>query len=222
MDPMATFDLCEELLPFLFSGNLGRQEMLAASTIIEAAGYSKSKRNQLIALLKASNLEARNQRERAFRDGVEWYIKLNAESNHNRINIERFSDQRGATAVSNFEISGGQQGAVGNNPHVHDVTFVQQMWDQAKAKGTADTTVLAAELAKLLAAMKNDASEPEHFESLAEVSRAEKSAKSGDGPSALQSLKAAGQWALDVATKIGVSLVTELLKPILLPGQNGR
>ena len=40
------------------------------------------------------------------------------------------------------------------------------------------------------------------------VAMAEKAAKEGDGPKALEYLKAAGKWALDTATKIGSSVAS--------------
>ncbi|UCG54786.1 MAG: hypothetical protein JSV32_00785, partial [Dehalococcoidia bacterium] len=45
-----------------------------------------------------------------------------------------------------------------------------------------------------------------------EIAKAEKAAKEGDGPSAIEHLKAAGKWAFDFATSVGSSLVAEVMK----------
>jgi hypothetical protein len=54
--------------------------------------------------------------------------------------------------------------------------------------------------------MKQDGTEPDHDIATGNVALAEKSAKEGDGPKALQYLKAAGKWAQEAATKIGVEV----------------
>jgi len=40
---------------------------------------------------------------------------------------------------------------------------------------------------------------------------AAKAAKEGNGPKALEYLKAAGKWAMDTATKVGVSVASDAL-----------
>ena len=50
---------------------------------------------------------------------------------------------------------------------------------------------------------------------LGEVARAEEAAKAKDSSKVAESLKAAGKWTLDIATKIGTSLATEALKESL-------
>jgi hypothetical protein len=70
----------------------------------------------------------------------------------------------------------------------------------------------ATELATLRQAMRKEAEEPFHDRAVAEVGEAQEAAQNHDGPRALQHLKNAGPWALDVATKIGVNLATEVLK----------
>jgi hypothetical protein len=48
--------------------------------------------------------------------------------------------------------------------------------------------------------------------SLANVAAAEKEAKAGNEEKAIDHLKKAGKWALDMATKIGVTVATEAIK----------
>ena len=50
------------------------------------------------------------------------------------------------------------------------------------------------------------------------VAQAQKAAEIGDGGGALKHLKSAGQWALDVATKVGVSVAAAALKESLKIG----
>jgi hypothetical protein len=52
----------------------------------------------------------------------------------------------------------------------------------------------------------------EHDIAVADVGKAKKAAEAKDSAKLAVSLKSAGKWALDVATKIGVSLATEAIK----------
>jgi hypothetical protein len=100
-----------------------------------------------------------------------------------------------------------QIAAVGSNAHVHDFT---QTWNQVGSE--IDLKALASELSSLRSELKKEATEPEHDEAIGAIASAEKAAKEGDGPGVLTYLASAGKWALDVATKIGVSVATEALK----------
>ena len=72
---------------------------------------------------------------------------------------------------------------------------------------------LARDLHTLLKTLKDEATEPEHYDVLKAVAIAEKEAKDGKQPSALRSIsKEAGKWVIDIAGKIGVSVATEALK----------
>ena len=73
-----------------------------------------------------------------------------------------------------------------------DLVF-QQSWNEAAS--SIDLAKLADELAQLRAAMKQEATEPEHDVATGNVAMAEKAAKAEDGPKVLEYLKAAGQWA---------------------------
>ena len=89
----------------------------------------------------------------------------------------------------------GQAGAVGPGAVAVGNEFVQ-LWNN-KAAQDIDLGALAQELARLRAALKEPAVEPEQDVALSEVAKAEMAAKANDGPRALQHLKAAGRWALD-------------------------
>ena len=106
----------------------------------------------------------------------------------------------------------GQAGAVGPGSHAENMTF-NQIWN--KSAPGIDIDQLAHELTMLRTALTKQASEPDHFVALGAVAAAEKAAKSGDGPGALQHLKAAGTWVWDVATKIGIGVATAAAKGAL-------
>jgi len=99
----------------------------------------------------------------------------------------------------------GQSGAMGPNARVHDNTFTQNQLQ-------VDLTKLAPELTQLHQAMKTEADTPDQYRALAEVADAEKAAKAGEGHKVAGYLRAAGQWALDTAVKIGSPVAVEALK----------
>jgi hypothetical protein len=108
-----------------------------------------------------------------------------------------------------YNISGGQIGAVGPNAHAHDMTF-NQIWNQSGE--SIDLESLASQLETLRAALRKEASEPEHDVALGAVAAAQSAAKKKDGPKTLEYLATAGKWTLDIATKIGVPIAIEALK----------
>ncbi len=89
-----------------------------------------------------------------------------------------------------------------------DLVF-QQSWNEAA--GSINLEKLADELAQLRAAMQQEASVTEQLEATVNVSRAADAAKECNGPKALEYLKAAGKWALDTATKVGVGVAASAL-----------
>lgn len=78
-----------------------------------------------------------------------------------------------------------------------------------------DLTTLADELGRLRLALTELGTNAEHDVALDEVVKAEQAAKDRDRDGALRHLKQAGQWALRVATQIGVPVTTEALKSVL-------
>ncbi len=123
-----------------------------------------------------------------------------------------FSEDRSMSqeikAGGNVVVAAGE----GNVLSTGDVVF-QQVWNDAG--GSIDLLKLADDLSKLRAEMKKDATEPEHDVAIGNVSMAEKAAKEGNGPKALEYLKAAGKWALDIWKEIGVSVASDTLKKVI-------
>ena len=109
-----------------------------------------------------------------------------------------------------YKTTGGNIGVIGDNAQAHDFS---QVW--TATSGQIDLAALAEELAKLRNDMSKEATEPNHFTAMSEVNEAEKAAKNGDGPNALQHLKGAGTWVWDVATKVGIGVVTAAAKSTL-------
>lgn len=107
-----------------------------------------------------------------------------------------------------YEICG-QVGAVGRHAKAEGNTF-QQIYQEATSE--LDFGQLAGELATLREALKSEATTGQQYLALAAVVEATEAAEQGDGPTALERLKAAGQWAFEVATKIGTSVAAKALQ----------
>jgi hypothetical protein len=103
----------------------------------------------------------------------------------------------------------GQAGAMGPHSTASHMNF-SQLW--TSTANTLDINVLAKELSILRDAMKRESSVPEHDEAVGEIAKAERAAKDGNGPKALEKLSAAGKWAFDVATKIGTTVAAAAIK----------
>ena len=78
-----------------------------------------------------------------------------------------------------------------------------------------DLTTLAEELGRLRLALGELGTNAEHDLALDEVVKAEQAAKDRDRDGAFRHLRQAGEWALRVATQIGVPVATEALKSVL-------
>ena len=121
-------------------------------------------------------------------------------------------------AINNFFVgelhmrdvySAGQAGAMGPGAQANQMTF-QQIWNQVQ--GTLNLPALAGELETLQKALRAEASEPEHELAIGAVAAASTAAKQGNGPKAIEYLKKAGKWTLDVSTKIGTDIAAAALK----------
>lgn len=82
----------------------------------------------------------------------------------------------------------------------------------AQAAQELDLHALAAELSLVQAAAKNEAQTPQQSAALGALTAAEVNAKNGDKSATLQFLSSAGQWALDVATKIGGAVASKAIE----------
>lgn len=103
----------------------------------------------------------------------------------------------------------GQAGAVGPHSQAHDINF-NQVWLQQSEK--PDLSMLVSELSELRSAMRSQATTAQQDVSVAEIAYAEVEAQKGNGSEMLAHLAKAGNWALDVATKIGTSIAAEMIK----------
>ncbi len=110
--------------------------------------------------------------------------------------------------MSEYNISGGQQAAVGTGAIASANVFHQ--WNQSINGANLDT--LGEQLGQLRSEMKKRGTQPEHDTAVGAIAEAETEAKKGDGPKAFASLKRAGSWALDVAKDLGVAVTVEALK----------
>ncbi|MBI1333370.1 MAG: hypothetical protein GC165_10880 [Armatimonadetes bacterium] len=100
------------------------------------------------------------------------------------------------------------KGTISGGIHVQNVSAEHSSSNEE----AIDLKQLAEEIKQLRRSARLEASEVEHDHAVAELASAEKATREGDAPTALGHLKNAGQWALEVAEKIGVPLVLEVLK----------
>ena len=107
-----------------------------------------------------------------------------------------------------YEVSGSQVGAVGPGTTVNGISF-GQIWSQSQA---VDLAKLEQELSSLGQAMAQNVATAEHDAALAAIVSAQEEAKNGRGPEALEYLSKAGNWVLEVASKIGAETVAAVLK----------
>jgi hypothetical protein len=103
----------------------------------------------------------------------------------------------------------GQAGVVGPHSRAENLTFYQ-IWQQTS--GDLDIAKLAEELKVLRGRLRQEADSPQQDETVAEVSKAQRAAAAGDGPSVMQHLQKAGRWALDAASAIGTTLAAAAIK----------
>lgn len=113
----------------------------------------------------------------------------------------REKDKVGGSAIN---ISGGQQGVVGHNASVGSITQVSQ--------APVDIKELTDSIVRLREAMAAEAADSEQYIALGSVASAEKEAKAGNQSKAIEYLKSAGQWAADMAQKIGVNVITKAIQ----------
>jgi len=108
----------------------------------------------------------------------------------------------------NYNINGGQVGAVGKEAKAEHNTFNQANY---QLPANLNYEQLAAELDQLKTALKDNADTPEQYLALAEVANAKQAATEKDGNKVVQKLLGAGKWVFDTAKDIGVGVVVELL-----------
>jgi hypothetical protein len=103
----------------------------------------------------------------------------------------------------------GNVGAMGDNARSDNNTFVQ-----AGPASPVDLAELARQLAQVRAEMRRKANpdDPAHDAEIGAIAQAESAAKSGDKSKALEFLKGAGTWTLEVAKSITASLVKDAIE----------
>jgi hypothetical protein len=98
--------------------------------------------------------------------------------------------------MSKYKITGGNQGAVGDN---------------ASAQNFTQSIALTQELSELRSELAKRARTPEQIAAVKHVADAEEAAKKGDDDTVRQKLKAVGTWGLQVATEIGKSVAAKVI-----------
>lgn len=86
---------------------------------------------------------------------------------------------------------------------------------EGQSESTIDFSQLAHELSKLRETMMQKATDVEKVIAVGEVAKAEQSAKAQDGSKVMEHLKASGQWALNIATAIGIPIAVEVIRKAL-------
>jgi hypothetical protein len=102
----------------------------------------------------------------------------------------------------------GNVGAMGDAPRSDNNTFVQ-----LGPAAAIDLAELAKQLAQVRAEMKREANrnDPMQDAAIGAIAQAETAARSGDKSKALEFLKGAGSWALDVAKSVAAGLVKDAI-----------
>lgn len=116
-----------------------------------------------------------------------------------------------SNAGSNVFINHGQAGAIGPNASASGNTFQQQVNVVRPLDGEEQRRIVE-QLSMLVAELKARAEQPGEYAALADVAQAQLEAKNGDRSGVGKSLKRAGKWVFEVAEKIGVDVVVELIK----------
>jgi hypothetical protein len=139
---------------------------------------------------------------RLARDGGKL-VQLVNNTQINNPHIERFVMAENKTEYTNY----GQAGSFGENARTDNANFVQQ------TAGAVDAVELFNQLAAVRKKMKEQAKadDPGQDAEIGTVSRAQEAAEAGDTSKALELLKTAGKWTLDVAKSVAAKLVADAI-----------
>ncbi|MGB3788014.1 MAG: hypothetical protein WA949_08390 [Phormidesmis sp.] len=102
----------------------------------------------------------------------------------------------------NMTLNGANIGGSGNTASYNSV----------EVEIDAGLSEISKELSTLLEAMRKDAKSTDHFIDIGNVANAQKAAEENNQQGVVSNLSKSGKWVLDVAQKIGVSLVTKVLQ----------
>ena|ERR1700733_5440020 len=154
-------------------------------------------------------------------DGILVVLTTHAAGDEVRAEAQRVADEIESAlaqpsrvrsnAGANVFINHGQAGAIGPNASASGNTFQQQVNVVRPLVGEEQRRTLE-QLSTLVEELKAQAQQPAQYAALAEVAQAQLEAKNGDRAGVGKSLKRAGKWAFEVAEKIGVDIVVELIK----------
>lgn len=125
-----------------------------------------------------------------------------------------FSMQDNNSKTYNITVTGdhaniSQIGEFGHNATVSNNTFIKK---NNEFPSDFDFDKLYSELLELKTQLLQNAESPEHYQAIAEISKAEVSAKEKNSSGVIENLKKAGSWVFDFATKVGTSVVSEIVK----------
>jgi hypothetical protein len=213
---------------------------IAASPVVALICSYRAFRGELLIVTSAGTSFLILSRRKKFLDELKAVIemvKIKGDSYHYTVNrhdnrIIDNSIQANTTAVANSNLLNASVG----NP-THDVRTGDQimaeyknlgqvgaMGDRARSDNNAfsqagpgptiDLAALAKQLAQVRAEMRRVANpdDPTHDAEIGAIAQAETAAKSGNKSKALEVLKGAGNWALDVAKSIAASLVEDAIE----------
>jgi hypothetical protein len=149
-------------------------------------------------------------------DQIAWLRAFKVSLDHSRRHFETLLASSGDIHLGDrYEVSNsGQLGSVGPNASLKGSTF-EQTWLQIG--GEVDLGVLADELSLLRSELRKSASSISEDAAVAAVASAEGAALANDGASVMRHLKAAGQWAFDIATKIGTTIAAKAIEKAIWP-----
>jgi hypothetical protein len=103
----------------------------------------------------------------------------------------------------------GQAGAQGSRAVATGNTFNQV---EGVVMQPETLAALVSELRVLREEMLRRATEPEHYQAIADVAGAERAAQAGESRNVTSFLKRAGQWSLDTASKIGAEVTSGVIR----------
>jgi tetratricopeptide (TPR) repeat protein len=90
-----------------------------------------------------------------------------------------------------------------------------QQFEQVAPELKVNLHELVADLEQLRKQLYSEATHPEQFHAVGEIESAKRAAEKSDQKALIRHLQASGQWALEVATKIGTSLAEAAIKAAL-------
>lgn len=98
--------------------------------------------------------------------------------------------------------------AGGKNISVEGVS-ITNVWEENKDK--IDLEKLTVEIGTLIENLKTNSTEPEHFNELSQLAKAQKESSNKNGEGALSALSKVGKWSLGIAKQVGLGVVVSAI-----------